>query len=163
MFYVRLWRKKFREMYRPATCFVRYPSEAIRNVDFIAEELHRRSGFVAEREAKAAECKCKCECQRELQLAELLRALGPCKEMVPGNGGGRAHRLCAGNTCNRLHQKPVCFHIPSPGPWLQADRPDHRGESALSAMHILGAKDGAPPLRSATVRLSTSVTLRAMA
>jgi hypothetical protein len=33
--------------------FVRYPSETIRNVDFIVEELHRRSGFVAEREANS--------------------------------------------------------------------------------------------------------------
>jgi hypothetical protein len=55
--------------------FVRCPSEAIRNIGFIVEELHRRYGFVAEREAKAAECKC--ECQRELQLAELLGAIGP--------------------------------------------------------------------------------------
>lgn len=72
MFYVRLWRKKFRETYRLAMHFVRYPSEAIRSVDFIVEELHRRSGLVAEREAKSAECKyeCKCECQRELQPAD---------------------------------------------------------------------------------------------
>ena len=163
MFYVRLWRKKFREMYRPATCFVRYPSEAIRNVDFIVEELHRRSGFVAEREAKAAECRSKCECQRELQLAELLRAIGPCKERVPGNGGGRARRLCAGDTCNRRHQKPACLHSSSPGPWLQARSTRSPRRVRLITSAYFGCKDGAPPLRSATVRLSTSATLRAMA
>jgi hypothetical protein len=35
-----LWRKKFKD--KPAMYFVRYPSEATRNVDFIVEELHRQ-------------------------------------------------------------------------------------------------------------------------